>query len=284
MAAQDLTATLGRLGLTTYEAKAYLALLRRDSSSAAEVARLGELPRQRIYDVLASLLEKGLASARPGAVAKYVATPPDAAVERLLAEHRERLTALEHEGVSAAQELAPAFHAGRAQTDPLEYIEVVRDGRTVAERFAELQKRVQNEILVFTKPPYARLPQENLEGLELARTKIARSIYEFSVFENAAFVEGVRTFVEAGEGARFVPELPLKLAIIDESTVMFGMEDPVGGAADLTMMLVEHPALARVLKIAFEAIWAAGLSFEEAQERFGLARHDGAQAPPPARA
>ncbi len=269
MAAQDLTATLGRLGLTTYEAKAYLALLRRDSSSASEVARLGELPRQRIYDVLATLLERGLVSARPGAVTKYVATPPDAAVDRLLAGHRERLASLELEGASAAQELVPAFHAGRDQTDPLEYIEVVRDGRTVSERFAELQRRVQNEILVFTKPPYARLPQENLEGLELAGTKIARSIYEFSVFEDSAFVEGVRTFIEAGEAARFVPELPLKLAIIDESTVMFGMEDPVGGAADLTMMLVEHPALARVLKIAFETIWAEGLTLEDAQARFG---------------
>ncbi len=268
MAAADLAATLGRLGLTTYESRAYLALLRRDSSSASEVARLAELPRQRIYDVLASLLEKGLAAARPGAVAKYAATPPDAAVERLLADHRERLAALEEEGAAVAEELGPAYRAGREESDPLEYIEVVRDSRTVAERFAELQGRVQREILVFTKPPYARLPQENVEGLELARTKEARSIYEFSVFENPGFVEGIKTFVEAGEGARFVAELPLKLAIIDEATVMFGMEDPVGGEADLTMMLVEHPALARVLKIAFETLWGNGLGFDEAQARF----------------
>ena len=56
-----------------YEAKAYLALLRRDSFTAAQVARLGGLPRQRIYDVLASLVEKGLAVGRPGRVVKYAA-------------------------------------------------------------------------------------------------------------------------------------------------------------------------------------------------------------------
>ena len=68
---------LTRLGLTSYEAKAYLALLRRDSSTAAQAARLANVPRQRIYDVLASLVDKGLASTRPGQVVKYAAVAPD---------------------------------------------------------------------------------------------------------------------------------------------------------------------------------------------------------------
>ncbi len=50
---------LTRLGLTMYEAKAYLALTRRGSSTAAEVARIAGVPRQRIYDVLAELVERG---------------------------------------------------------------------------------------------------------------------------------------------------------------------------------------------------------------------------------
>ncbi|MBA3298327.1 MAG: TrmB family transcriptional regulator, partial [Acidobacteria bacterium] len=61
----DLAGKLTRLGLTAYEARAYVALIRRDSSTAAELARLANLPRQRVYDVLATLVDKGLASARP---------------------------------------------------------------------------------------------------------------------------------------------------------------------------------------------------------------------------
>ena len=38
---------LVELGLTTYEAKVYLALLRRDVSTAADVTRLAGIPRQR---------------------------------------------------------------------------------------------------------------------------------------------------------------------------------------------------------------------------------------------
>jgi HTH-type transcriptional regulator, sugar sensing transcriptional regulator len=258
---------LTRLGLTSYEAKAYLALTRRGSSTAAQVSRLAGVPRQRIYDVLATLVEKGLASSKPGRVVKYAATAPELALERLLSDHRQQLAELEQSVSAMVEELQPAYQEGQEQTDPLEYIEVLRDRRAVNERFDELQAGIKHEILVFTKPPYATPAQENVEGLEVVQSHTARSIYEFSAFDDPAFTEGVRRFIEAGEDARFVPELPLKLVIIDETIVMFGMEDPVAGSTEMTMVVVEHPSLAKVLKVAFETIWSQGLTFEQAYDR-----------------
>ena len=260
---------LGRLGLTTYEAKVYLALIRRGSAPAPQVARIADLPRQRIYDVLASLVEKGLASSRHGKVVEYAATPPNQAIERLIADHRELLAELEEAGTEMAAKLEPAFSEGQGQTDPLDYIEILRDQRAINERFNELQAGVENEILVFTKPPYATPPQENVTGLEVSREHDARSVYELSIFDDEQAAEGVRRFIEAGEEARFCPELPLKLVIIDERIVMFGMEDPVAESDGSTILVVEHPALARVLKIAFDAVWSDGLTFEQARRRVG---------------
>jgi sugar-specific transcriptional regulator TrmB len=257
---------LTRLGLTTYEAKAYLALIRRDSYTAAQVARQAGLPRQRIYDVLGSLVEKGLASARPGDVVKYAATPPEIAIAHLLETHRNDLKTLERDALDMVALMTPAFEAGRSHTDPLEYIEVLRDDRAINERFAQLQAAVKREILVFTKPPYAMPPQENVEGLEVSREHTARAMYEFSAFDDPAFIRGVQSFIDAGEEARFVPELPLKLVIIDETIVMFGMQDPVEGSSDLTIVVVEHPSLAQTLKLSFEATWATGLTFEQAHD------------------
>jgi hypothetical protein len=82
----------------------------------------------------------------------------------------------------------------------------------------------------------------------------------------------VRRFIAAGEDARFVPELPLKLVIIDETIVMFGMEDPVAGQFDLTIMVVDHPSLATVLRIAFNAYWAQGMTFDEASSQVAATR------------
>src|SRR5439155_15361385 len=132
-------AELTRLGLTTYEAKAYVALLGRDSYTAAQVARQAGLPRQRIYDVLGSLVEKGLASARPGDVVKYAATPPEVAIAHLLEAHRHDLQSLERDALEMVALMTPAFEAGRNHTDPLEYIEVLRDDRALRERFRQVQ-------------------------------------------------------------------------------------------------------------------------------------------------
>ena len=260
---------LSQLGLTSYQARAYLALIGRDSFTAAQVARLAGLPRQRIYDVLDSLVEAGLAATRPGRVVKYSAADPKTAVEGLLAAHRRQLADLEDGASAIAEELASAYHAGQEHTDPLEYIEVLRDPGAINARFDEIQASVKKEILVFTKPPYAKPPQENVAGLAVARSHMARGMYEFSLFDDPDATEGVRRFIEAGEDARVVPELPLKLVIVDETIVMFGMQDPVAGRSDLTIVVVEHPSLARVLRMAFNAYWAEGLSFEEASRRAG---------------
>jgi sugar-specific transcriptional regulator TrmB len=72
------------LGLTGYEASAYVALTRRGQATGAEVARLAELPRQRVYDVLGSLVGRGLAVETPGRPTRYSAAPPDLALEQLL--------------------------------------------------------------------------------------------------------------------------------------------------------------------------------------------------------
>jgi sugar-specific transcriptional regulator TrmB len=264
---------LVQLGLTSYESKAYLALMRRDSAAAADVARLARVPRQRIYDVLATLVQKGLVSQRPGQPAKYSAVSPEFAVERLLLNRRQELDRLERESGELLEMLAPAYAAGRRERDPLDYIEVLRDQAAINDRFGQLQEGIEREILVFTKPPYAKPAQENVEGLEVTRKHSARSVYEYSALDDPDFADGVRRFVEAGEEARFVEELPLKLVIIDEAIVMFGMQDPVAGPSELTIIVVEHPALATLLKIAFDAVWSRGLTLDDVEaQRAGQAR------------
>ena len=255
---------LTRLGLTSYEARAYVALTSRGRATAAEIARLAGLPRQRIYDVVETLVGRGFAIARPGRPLLYSAVAPSEAVARLLEERRSHLSQLEREAQDAIERLTPRFSAGRGETDPLDYIEVLREPGAIAARFAELQSGVEREILVFTKPPYATPPAENVEGLRLLESHVARSVYERSIFDQPEHVEAVRRFIASGEQARVVDRLPIKLAVIDDRIAVFQMQDPVAGEEGLTIMVVEHPSLAELLKVAFEAVWKNATEFEAA--------------------
>lgn len=262
MSQPDEAAPLVALGLTGYEASAYVALSRRHRATAAEVSRLAGLPRQRIYDVLDGLVARGLATVEPGRPTRYAATAPEAAVAALLGSRRAEVERLEHEAALAVALLTPTYDDGRSTSDPLSYIEVLREPGAIATRFAELEASATTEILVFSKPPYAVEPSENIAGLELmARGVEVRSVYERAVYDDHSVSDAIRVFIAAGERARVVDELPLKLVVIDERVALFTMEDPVAGTTNLTIMTVEHPALARLLKLAFERVWEGADDF-----------------------
>lgn len=260
---------LTQLGLNVYEAKAYTALLGKESFSATQVADISGVPRQRIYDILASLVERGLAISRPGRHGtKYAAVSPKTALSALLEREQQRLSRLETMTSELVDELSDQYQEGKEESSPLEYIEVLRGRTAINQRFAEIQANCRREILIFTKPPYARPPQENLEGLETLKRNIrACSIYEYSVLQNEETRQAVDYFISQGEEARFIEHLPLKLVIVDEEIVMFAMEDPIAGRTDLTILVIEHKQLAQLVKIAFETLWGRGESFESACAR-----------------
>jgi sugar-specific transcriptional regulator TrmB len=252
---------LVELGLTGYEATAYLALTRRGAATGAELARLAGLPRQRIYDVLEALVERGLASARPGRPVRYTAAAPESLLA-LVARRRAELDRLARDVDGVVERLGPVYRAGRAANDPLDFIEVLRDPGAIARRFAVVEASVEREILVFTKPPYAIEPGENVAGLELLKRGVeARSVYERSIYDDPAQADAVHRFVAAGEQARVVERLPLKLVLVDGRVAMFTMEDPVATDPALTIAVVEHAGFAALLRLAFEQAWSSGEPF-----------------------
>jgi sugar-specific transcriptional regulator TrmB len=98
---------LAVIGLSKYEACAYVALLGHDDSTAVEVADRAGVPRQRIYDVLTSLRDKGLIAIRDGRPARHSARPPSVALPAMF-EARLRAQAQDNERIAALiQQLVP---------------------------------------------------------------------------------------------------------------------------------------------------------------------------------
>lgn len=99
------------IGLSRYEACAYLAMVGGDHATAVEVAERASVPRQRIYDVLVALCSKGLIEIREGRPARYSVKPPAIALPAML-EARLRTQAAENERVGRLiQQLVPDLEA-----------------------------------------------------------------------------------------------------------------------------------------------------------------------------
>ena len=273
---------LNEMGLTANEAKSYISLLQKDTLTVPEVSKIAGIPRTNAYESLERLLAKGFCVSRPGRTKRYCASDPallqEIAVSNLESTFESELDKLYskqdeilekkragHENLAnLIKELTTLYKGSRDNESPLEYIEIITGAAQVATRFARLVEGARKEVLVFTKPPYAAGPgskeldrQVSGELTSLKRDVIHRSIYEIpsDPVERRLIYQEADEMAKVGEEARALEELPMKLAIFDEKTVIFTMEDPLLKKPSVTTLIIQHRSLAKTLKTLFNSLW-----------------------------
>ena len=282
-----LVQTFKDLGFNSHEAKCYLALLERGTLTVGEVSKLAGIPRTNAYDSLEKLMSKGMCVERPGDTKRYSASDPALLREKFVME-KDKATEMELENLrkrekeilenakadkerveNVVNELSPRYEEGALKTDPLDYIEIIKDPYQIHKRFLQLYSEAKEEILVFTKPPFAEPLGENEEQLDqeihVLNSRIrGRSIYEILTDrgDKSKLFQHIQRAVRAGEEARVLKELPMKMAIFDSRIVTYTLEDPLSQHASLTAQVVEHRALARSLKMLFEALWEQAKDYD----------------------
>ena len=82
---------LQQLGLNAYEARSYLVLVGHPRFKALELAARAHVPRQKIYEVLDSLVEKGFAQVIQEKTKLFSAVEPALAVPSYLARRSQQM-------------------------------------------------------------------------------------------------------------------------------------------------------------------------------------------------
>jgi hypothetical protein len=260
---------LTELGLSGYEAAVYLAVLARGGMTPSELSTRARVPRQRIYDILESLAVKGLCACRDTTPRTYFAVDPAIALESLsqiraeeLERERERTARRTHDLIAA---LAPIFQAGRGQSDPLNYIEVLGDTDRIATRALELARSARNCVNSCIKRPLILSQEQNWRFLRepLSHGALYRAVYERSALEDAELREWMTTLREWGQQIRIAEEIPIKMQAFDDDAALLSMQDPVGGPPSFTALVIRHRGTVAFLNMAFEGLWQQSEPFEQ---------------------
>jgi sugar-specific transcriptional regulator TrmB len=291
MQKKSLYEKLTKFGLNSYEAKSYISLLDRNNLTASEISRITGIPRARVYETMENLMVKGLCNLIPGKFKKYGATNPSILKEELMNSELRKLkikrenlnneiTKIDKEFSSLQDitddfisELNPLFERNQGRGDPLDYIEVIKDPYQISKKFMQLLSAAKEEVLSFVKPPYTRSRPKLKEQIDVGE-EILKSGTRFKVIyeiptdeeEKRWLFELIQSSVRAGEEARVIKELPIKLAIFDSKIVLYTLEDPVSHKISLTTQIVEHRALAKCLMMLFNYLWEQGLDYHVLEE------------------
>ena len=137
----DLVNKLMRIGFTEYQAKAYVALTRKNPVTGYELSKHSGVPRSMIYEVVGKLVERGAAmTLRTGGATKYAPVPATEFFNQLQREHEDLISDLRSDLSSLAS--AP----------DLEYVWNIEGHENIIGRSGEMIEQAEERIYLTRLP------------------------------------------------------------------------------------------------------------------------------------
>src|SRR4029079_9284488 len=122
---------LQQLGLNAYESRSYLVLLGHPKFKALELAARSHVPRQKIYEVLDSLVEKGFAQVVQEKTKLFSAVEPSLAIPGYLGRKRQmleqELTDNVRAGTVLIDDLKALYSEGQGGRGTLDFLRIVTE-------------------------------------------------------------------------------------------------------------------------------------------------------------
>ncbi|MFG2950472.1 helix-turn-helix transcriptional regulator [Streptomyces adustus] len=242
-------------GLTTVEETVYRLLVTSATASAEEISAQTGLPSEQAEGVLAALATKGLASRTDRQPRHFAASPPDVALLPRLQRHADALDRAR----TAVTDLLESYHSAARRQDAGQLIEVITGREALRQHLRQMQDNARHEVLWFCKAQYVAMPSgtNRAEYDALARGVRYRVLYEQAFFDDDGAIANVVEGVRAGEMARSVPHLPLRLAVADRTIAICPLVPggPQGNPSEPTAALLRDSSLVGALTALFERYW-----------------------------
>ncbi|MCC7157697.1 MAG: TrmB family transcriptional regulator [Bryobacterales bacterium] len=250
---------LQQMGMNAYEARSYLVLVGHPRFKALELAARAHVPRQKIYEVLDSLVEKGFAQVVQERTKLFSAVEPGLALPAYLERQKQfmeqQVAEQRRHAHSLIQDLKDAYAEGQGGRGTLDYLRIVSDPVQIANHYRSMLDDVQREYTEFSRPPYAVDPLDE----QLVKQARARGVNCRILLQAGTLDEGHKTrldeFRSSGVELRELPSLPMKLALFDDTQGMVALLDPVATRPAWTAVVFDHQGFGEAMKGLFDAYW-----------------------------
>jgi len=242
---------LRNLGLTDYEIRVYLAILQHPSSRIPEIARSSGVPQPKVYPTVKRLLERGLLESQLGPVNTYQALAPDLSFAPLVSELQRRA----QEATEAISGLQQEFEEpGEAIGAREGRIKLFQGRQAIRRNFLERVSRSETSIAIIARLPLIvddddeQVAQAVRRGVQVRILLEAPADYDFE--SEPVF----RRQMEIGCEQRFVPSVPLRMAIFDKRVSILPMQDRAKKAKGMMMLEVRNEGLSEGLTGVFDLL------------------------------
>lgn len=253
--------SLAALGLSLAEQAAYELLVDRPTATLVDL-KAAWTHAEHLEAVLAALEDRGLISAGSGLATRYTAISPRVAFHNLLLDNEEQL----HAARRQLSVLDAAYQDRPVERDAPTMVEVITGQRAVQQRFAQIRRGARHEVRCLDKPPYIDSAGRAPDAVELLdRGLTCRTIYDRSSLDHPGSLAAVEDLIHAGQHARVLPHLPVKLYLADDRLALLPLPRQTG---ELETAIIVHPsALLDALIKLFDGLWQRALPLHSSASR-----------------
>lgn len=261
MGVEEVVSKLSRyLSLTSYEAKAYVALLMHGPLSMSELSELSGVPRPKCYSVVKGLVSKGMATLTPSRPMKCQGLPPSLAIKNRLAQLAQDLESRKAAAESLSALLEVMAAQGPRQARRAEQVVSLIEGlaNTISSIKFDLE-RARREALVAISSSPARFNWRELKA-PLARLLgeggcIRLIAPTSSILASAYQDESVVEWLKGGRAMfRVYNGVHQPFSVLDERVAYVFFTDPQLKELLFTVR-VEDLRFAKLMKAYFELLW-----------------------------
>jgi sugar-specific transcriptional regulator TrmB len=250
---------LQAMGLNAYEARSYLVLVGHPRFKALELAARAHVPRQKIYEVLDSLVEKGFAQVIQEKTKLFSAVSPDQAIPSYLARRaqvvEQQLADQSRAAYGMVDDLMTAYSEGQGGRGTLDYLRIVSDPGQIGSHFRRMLAEAATEYLEFSRPPYAVDPLDAELAIQARERGVnCRVLVEHGTLD-ATHEKFLADYQAAGVLVRQIDKVPMKMAVLDAKQGLIALLDPVITKPTWTSVVFDHAGMAEAMKGLFEDYW-----------------------------
>lgn len=245
---QEYEEKLRKIGLTEYETKVYLTLLKHGQLTGGQVSKLSGVPHGRTYEVLLKLVDKGLISVLPISPKLFKVLEPKYAFQYYL---DKQITELGNLGKEIPLELGKIKTLAPRKETTTEKINVIWGKKNIRpiinKKYAEAKEYIK---VMFT---YEYVSSSSIQLIEKALKKGVR-IYRLATKLTDKNMELMKADVQRGCEVRYYPVEEIRIEITDGIKANLHVVNPKD-LMDRTFIEIESLELTKALEHYFDTIW-----------------------------
>ena len=241
----------------------YRAILRHPQRTADQLGRILGWTATEVNEIARPLLRVRLVRLTESGI--YVAPPPNAAIDSLVAAEQVRLAQRQQrvlEARAAAADFTAEHVSGQAERRTPVPMDMV-SGAEIPGAIEDLARTTRGDVCSLVRrsrtPKHPYLTQVGRYLLDAGRSM--RTIYPIGLLADADQLAEVQLWLSQGEQARVAPDVPTRM-------IVFGLEAAI---IDLTFdqesetdLIVRSPVLVAALRELFERVWTHAVAVSHA--------------------